>query len=165
MEAEFVFVRGDASKPPLSLLYRGPFRVLRQSENFFVIQIGDKSGSVSVDRLKPNISSVLVVLGVPLVRGWPRLKPAYIPRPPVKDYPPFFPVKKVRFSTVPATQLCRNPHRTVQDSPPLSAVLRPQLLGGVTAATANLTTPFGTSCSLSPPSEHAWRSTRRYACL
>ena len=43
MDAEFVFVRDDASKPPLSLLYRGPYRVLRRSEKFFFIQIGDKS--------------------------------------------------------------------------------------------------------------------------
>ena len=154
MEAEFVFVRDDASKPMLSFLYRGPYRVLRRSETFFVIQIGDKSDSVSVDRFKPVISSVPVVPGVPPVRGRPRLKPASIPGPPVKDRPPvknvtFSPVKKVRFSLVPAPQLRRNPH----------------LLEVVTVATANLTTTFGTFCSLSPPPEHAWRSPRYYACL
>ena len=167
MEADFVFVRDDASKPLLSFLYRGPYRVLRQSENFFIIQIGDISDSVSVDRLKPVISSVP---GVTPVRSWPHLNPASIPGPPVKDRPPvkkvtFSPVKRVRFSPVPATQLCRNPHWTVQDSWPLSDVLRPHLLGGVTVATANLMTTLGTSCSLSPPSEHAWRSPRLYACL
>ena len=47
MDAEFVFVRNDASKPPLSPLYRGPYQVFRRSENFFVLQIGDKSDSVS----------------------------------------------------------------------------------------------------------------------
>ena len=60
-----MFVRDDASKPPLSLLYRGPYGVLRHSEKFFVIQIGDISDSVSVDRLKPVISSVPVVPGAP----------------------------------------------------------------------------------------------------
>ena len=30
LDAEFVFVCDDALKPPLSLLYRGPYRVLRQ---------------------------------------------------------------------------------------------------------------------------------------
>ena len=149
MDAEFVFVIDDALKPPQSYLCRGPYRVLRRSENFFVIQIGDKSDSVSVDRLKPVISSFQVVPGVPPVRGRPRLKPAYIPEPPVQDRPPvkkvtYSPVKKVRFSPVPATQLHRNPHRTVRGSPPLSAVLRPHLLGGVTAT--NLTTTFGTVC-------------------
>ena len=39
--------------------------------------------------------------------------------------------ENVRFSPVLATKLCRNPHRTVQGSPPLSVVLRPHLLGGV----------------------------------
>ena len=95
MDAEFVFVRDDASKPPLSLLYRGPYCVLRRSEKFFVIQIGDKSDSVSVDRLKPVISSVPVVPGVPPVCGRPRLKPASNPGPPVQDRPL---VKKVTFS-------------------------------------------------------------------
>ena len=100
MDAEFVFVRDDESKPPLSLLYRGPYRVLRRFEKFFVIQIGDKSDFVSMNRLKPVISSVPVVPGVPPVHCWSRLKPASIPRPPVQDRPP---VKKVTFS--PATQL------------------------------------------------------------
>ena len=40
MKAKFEFVRDDASKPPLSPLYRGPYRVLRRSEKFFVLQIG-----------------------------------------------------------------------------------------------------------------------------
>ena len=53
---------------------------------------------------------------------------------------PFDPVhlqkKKVRFLVpVLAPKLRRNPHRTVQGSPPLSTVLRPHLLGGVSVAT------------------------------
>ena len=108
MDAEFVFVRDDASKPPLSPLYRGPYRVLQHSEKLFV-QIGDKSDSVSVDRLKPVISSVQVVPGVPPGRGWPCLKPTSLPGPPVSDRPlvkkvSFSPkVKKVKFAQVPAT--------------------------------------------------------------
>ena len=113
-----MFIRDEASKPPLSLLYRGPYPVLRCSEKFFVIRIGDKSDSVSVDRLKPVISLVPVVPGVPPVCGQPCLKLVSIPVPPVQDRPPvkkvtFSPVKKVRFSPVPATQLHQNPHRTV----------------------------------------------------
>ena len=65
MDVEFVFVIYDALKPPLSPLYRGPYQVLRRSEKYFVLQIGDKSDSVSVDRLKPVISSVPVVPAVP----------------------------------------------------------------------------------------------------
>ena len=68
---EYVFVCDDASKPPLSPLYRGPYLVLRRSEKFFVLQIGDKKDVVSVDRLKPVFSSNPVVPGVPPVRGRP----------------------------------------------------------------------------------------------
>ena len=49
LTAEFVFVREDASKPPLSPLYRGPYKVLDRFEKFFILQISDKSNSVSVD--------------------------------------------------------------------------------------------------------------------
>ena len=127
MEAEYVFVRLDASKPPLSPLYRGPYLVLRRSVKFFVFQIGEKTDSVSVDRLKPVFSSAPIVPGVPPVRGRPQFVPASNPGPPVKDCPPvkkvtFSPVKKVRFSRVPATQLRRNLHRSARGSPPLSAL-------------------------------------------
>ena len=148
LEAEFVFVRDDASKPPLSLLYRGPYRVLKRSETFFFLQIGEKADSVSVDRLKPVVSSIPVIPSVTLFgvdHGWNQ--------PPFLDLQfqvvlrwkkvSFSPVKKVRFSLVPATQLRRNPHWTVWGSPPLSAVLHPHILGGVTVATTKTT--FGTS--------------------
>ena len=41
LTAEFVFVREDASKPPLSPLYRGPYKVLERFEKFFILQIGE----------------------------------------------------------------------------------------------------------------------------
>ena len=90
-----MFVRDGVLKPPLSLLYRGPYRALKCSEKFFVLQIGEKTDSVSVDRLKPVISSVPVIPGVPPVWGRPRLKPASVPKPPVPVRPL---VKKVTFS-------------------------------------------------------------------
>ena len=65
LTAEFVFVRDDASKPPLSLLYRGPYKVLERFEKFFNLQIGDKSDSVSVDRMKAVFSPVPVTPAVP----------------------------------------------------------------------------------------------------
>ena len=63
--AELVFVRDDTSKLSLALLYRGPYRVLRWSDTFFVLQNGEKSDSVSVDRLKPVYSTVSVDPAVP----------------------------------------------------------------------------------------------------
>ena len=103
---------------------------------------------MSVDRLKPVFSSVPVVPGVPPVPGRPRLHPASMPGPPVPAHPAvkkvsFSPlVKKVKFALVLATQLRRNPQQTAQGSSPLSAVLCPHLLGGVTVATTNRTTTF-----------------------
>ena len=55
LEAEFVFVSDDASKLPLPPVFGG----------FFVLQIGDKSDSLSLDRLKPVISAVPVTPAVP----------------------------------------------------------------------------------------------------
>ena len=78
---------------------------------FFVLWVGDKTDSVSVDRLKPVISAVPVTPAVPLSHGRPCLVSASTRRPPAPVPPP---VKKVRFSVpVPATKLCLNPHRTV----------------------------------------------------
>ena len=65
LTVEYVFVCDDVSKPPLSPFYRGPYKVLQRSKKFFVVQIGDKSDSVSVDRLKPVISATPVIPAVP----------------------------------------------------------------------------------------------------
>ena len=51
LTAENVFLCVDESKPRLSPLYRGLYKVLRNSEKFVVLQVFDKSDSVSVDRL------------------------------------------------------------------------------------------------------------------
>ena len=52
-EAEYVFVRRDASHGPLQTPYTGPYRVLQRQAKYFVIQCGEHEESVSVDRLKP----------------------------------------------------------------------------------------------------------------
>ena len=70
LTAEFVFVRDDASKPPL---YRGLYKVLKKFEKIFILQIGVKSDSVSVDRMKAVFSSVPVTPAVPPPRGHPHL--------------------------------------------------------------------------------------------
>ena len=108
LTAEFVFVRDDASKPPLFPFYRGPYKVLERFEKNFILQIGDKSDSVSVDRLKAVFSSVPVTPAAPPTRGQSCLRPASVTEPPVHAK------KKVWFeSPAPATKLHRNPHRTV----------------------------------------------------
>ena len=51
-QAEFVFVRRDASHGPLQTPYTGPYKVLAKKEKYFVIQCGEREENVSVDRLK-----------------------------------------------------------------------------------------------------------------
>ena len=68
------------------------FYIIRR--NFFNLQIGDKSDSVSVDRLKPVFSSDPVIPAEPPLRGRPRLVPASVPKPTVPRRPL---VKKVTF--------------------------------------------------------------------
>ena len=58
LTADYVFVREDDSKPSLSPLYRGSYKVLERFEKFFILKIDDKSNSVSIDRLKAVYSSV-----------------------------------------------------------------------------------------------------------
>ena len=102
-------------------------RFSNTARNFFVLQVGDESDSVSVDRLKPVISAAPVTLAVPPPCGWPRLVPGSIPKPldPVRLLE-----KKLRFSVlVPATKLHWNPCLTVLGSLPLSAILWAPLLG------------------------------------
>ncbi|XP_066964341.1 uncharacterized protein [Macrobrachium rosenbergii] len=50
-----VFVRNDAVRPPLTRLYRGPFRVLERNAKAFQLAIHRKDNWVPVDRLKPTL--------------------------------------------------------------------------------------------------------------
>ena len=48
-----MFVRHGARRIPLSRPYDGPFRVVKKEEKFFVVKMGSKEQTISVDRLKP----------------------------------------------------------------------------------------------------------------
>ena len=76
-----VFVCDDTSKLLLALLYRGPFKALQRCEKFIVLQMGDKPDSVSVDKLKPVISSIPVISAVPSLWGCLCLLPASVTLP------------------------------------------------------------------------------------
>ena len=52
MLAEMVFVRRDATAPPLAPPYTGPYLVLRRSLHAFTLQVGGKEETVSTHRLK-----------------------------------------------------------------------------------------------------------------
>lgn len=51
--ATHVFVRRDAPRRPLQVLYDGPFPVLRRSAKFYTLQLCDRQDTISIDRLKP----------------------------------------------------------------------------------------------------------------
>ncbi|XP_041984046.1 uncharacterized protein LOC121736727 [Aricia agestis] len=53
LTCEYVFLRNDAVRKPLQTPYDGPYKVLRREEKYFVIQLPDRTATVSIDRLKP----------------------------------------------------------------------------------------------------------------
>ena len=55
---------------------RGPYLVLSKNSKYFLVQIGSKSDSVSVDQLKPVFSDQLVTSQQPPRRGRPSSAPA-----------------------------------------------------------------------------------------
>ena len=48
-----VFVRQNARCPPLHPSYKGPYKILRRTEKYFVLDYLTHSDRVSIDRLKP----------------------------------------------------------------------------------------------------------------
>lgn len=50
---EYVFIRNDAIRPPLTPTYDGPYRVLERTPKVYVIQLPNRKSSISIDRLKP----------------------------------------------------------------------------------------------------------------
>ena len=138
LRCSHVFVREDASKPPLAPLYRGPYLVVSRSPKYFTLQVGSKTDAVSVDRLKPVLSDFPVTVQDPPRKGRPPLPPRPpapkppapkppapkppAPKPPTPSRPTPLPTarapkKKVRFSPpVPAAAPTRrNPRRVVRD--------------------------------------------------
>ena len=50
---KYVFVRIDAVMTPLQRPYQGPYSVIERHPKYFVINFGNRTDSVSIDRLKP----------------------------------------------------------------------------------------------------------------
>lgn len=50
---EYVFVKKDAVKKPLTPPYEGPFKVLEKHEKFYKVQLSNRTSIISINRLKP----------------------------------------------------------------------------------------------------------------
>ena len=51
-DAEYVFVRKDGYKQPLTRPYAGPYKVIKSGQKFFTLDLDGKQDKVSTDRLK-----------------------------------------------------------------------------------------------------------------
>jgi hypothetical protein len=71
--SQFVFLRRDAHRTPLERPYEGPFRVLKHGSKTFKLDIGGRTETISVDRLKPAHLDIdqPVLLFQPRRRGRP----------------------------------------------------------------------------------------------
>jgi hypothetical protein len=112
LSAPMVFVRAPPAHPPLAPAYAGPYKVLRRSPLTFQLQIGDRTDTVSVHRLKPAYLPPDAVPAQPPLRG---RTPADPPRPPIlkkspRPPPPPKPPSHVTFS-LPETTRSGRPHR------------------------------------------------------
>jgi cleavage and polyadenylation specificity factor subunit 1 len=52
-EAQFVFLRRDATRTPLQRPYDGPYPVIQHGDKHFQIEVNGRNTTVSIDRLKP----------------------------------------------------------------------------------------------------------------
>ena len=71
--ATHVYVRRSGASPPLATCYTGPYRVISAGDKFFVIDLGGRTETVSVDRLKPHLGQQNVEAVKAPRRGRPRL--------------------------------------------------------------------------------------------
>ena len=94
-QANFVYIRRDGHKAPLQRPYDGPFRVLERGPKTFLVELGGRTDTISIDRLKrayedPAVPTVPVQ---PPRRGRPPtvVAPPPPPPPPPPPLPPPLP--------------------------------------------------------------------------
>ena len=73
-ESPFVFIRRDSHRSPLQRPYEGPFKVIKPGEKTFEVEIGNRTETISIDRLKPAHVDIdqPVPIALPRPRGRPR---------------------------------------------------------------------------------------------
>lgn len=111
--ASQVLVRRESKTTPLSPLYDGPYTVLNRSPTYFTLQIGTRTDTVSILRLKPVFTSPGSLPAQPPRRGRPPTSSVLKTRPSSISSPP----KTVRFTVIPSpptrhsTRLIHPPNR------------------------------------------------------
>jgi hypothetical protein len=73
--AQYVYIRHGGVQAALVAKYDGPYKVMSRGPKFFDIQIGNKTDSVTVDRLKPHMGGEPVEAATLPRRGRPPGKP------------------------------------------------------------------------------------------
>ena len=62
---------GGSAKSPLSPAYSGPYAVTSSFPKYFILDMGDRQESISVDRLKPHLGSAIFTPAVAPRKGRP----------------------------------------------------------------------------------------------
>jgi hypothetical protein len=73
--ASMVYIKRGGSGPPLAPAYAGPYKVVRPGHKYFVVEVGGRQESVSVDRLKPHLGASPLPAASPPRRGRPPREP------------------------------------------------------------------------------------------
>ena len=77
-DSSFIYILRGGAKAPLSHAYSGPFAVIARFPKYFILDMGDRQESVSVDRLKPHLGLAIFTPAVAPLCGR-RLK--LVPQP------------------------------------------------------------------------------------
>ena len=80
MTSQFVFVREDGRRGPLQQPYAGPYRVIEPGDKTFIVQIGNRNETISIDRLKP--AHLDIDQPVKVAQPKPRGRPAKVQNTP-----------------------------------------------------------------------------------
>jgi hypothetical protein len=71
LSTKVVYIKRGGSGPPLAPVYSGPYVVVQSGAKFFVVEVGGRLKTVSMDRLKPHTGPTQGPAGDPPCRGPP----------------------------------------------------------------------------------------------